>query len=106
MTPAERLRELAAAATPGPWEASTSGTFYAAELRAPSPYNGLALIKVMTNPDADLALITLAPELARWAADAASELEWFAAAGDRDSVSTRTAARLLLRLDDIVGDAA
>lgn len=68
------LEALLAKATPGPWEANTDGSFYAAELRSPSPHNGFALIKVMTNADADLALIALAPDAVRLLIDMAATL--------------------------------
>ena len=69
-----RLAALLDQATPGPWHANTGGSFYAAELRAPSPHNGFALIKVMTNADADLALIALAPDMAQLLVDMADAL--------------------------------
>lgn len=67
------LARLLEQATPGPWEAAGPSSFHTAELRAPSPYNGFALIKVMTNRDADLGLIALAPDMAQLLIDMA---EW------------------------------
>ena len=69
------LSRLLEQATPGPWEAAGPSSFHTAELRAPSPYNGFALIKVMTNRDADLGLIALAPDMARLLIDMAAYLE-------------------------------
>jgi hypothetical protein len=83
------LEALLAKATPGPWEANTDGSFYAAELRSPSPHNGFALIKVMTNADADLALIALAPDAVRLLVDMAAELGRDGFVGSRADVEAR-----------------
>jgi hypothetical protein len=81
---ADRLRGLAAAATPGPWFWDSYGTVHSASLaRQEVDETGVAAIWAGTsgfrggtasNP-ADARLIALTPDLARWAADAAEELE-------------------------------
>ena len=100
------LEHLLAQATPGPWEANTGGSFYAAELRAPSPHNGFALIKVMTNPEADLALIALAPDAVRLLIDMAAFVQ--AIDDDPEEPSEIDAVALLVRfaaLDQKAGTA-
>lgn len=81
----ERVAGLLQEATPGPWNVSRGGSFYACELRAPDPYNGFALVKVATNEHADFDFIAasreLVPLLAKVAEAAETYAKWVALDG-------------------------
>ena len=108
--PAQRLRTLADAATPGPWRLGTSWlTIQRQRMQAVEGADGKELGHSWFLTD-DARLIALAPELARWAADAAEALGvsfcidagCLSCAGNRERATP-----LLARLDALTeGDTA
>lgn len=89
------LRELLAAATPGPWEfVASEMTIRGGAFRSPIAVGS----RITSIARADASLIALAPELARLVLDMGEELAaWYAIDGHRSD----TTAALLARLDRI-----
>lgn len=86
MTPSARLRELALAATPGPWGVGLEerDAEYFSDFTPVFVHDlahDVALNLLLAFNDADARLAALAPELAAWAADAMEALEFYARPG-------------------------